>query len=263
VHTPEPDFDDLDMPPEFGPSSSRISEPPPSSQYVPIRSPEQDARRAVLIKVVAAGVAVLLLGIGSAAVVSSRKGAGLKPPPAPVATAPQAAAAPPDVAPALAPASAAAQAAPPAPAPDEAPAAPQEASSARPADTTQPSSSPPSTAERSEPAAPPASPAPEAPSPAGSPPAASPPAASAAPSDDSLPLTARIQKALEAGQAGKAVQLAQQLTSQNPGSANAWYMRGAAEQAAGRGGKASFRKCAELAPADSNVGEECKALAGM
>jgi Flp pilus assembly protein TadD len=69
-------------------------------------------------------------------------------------------------------------------------------------------------------------------------------------------------KALEAGQAGKAVQLAQQYTSQSPGSAAAWHLRGAAEQAAGRSGKASFRKCAELAPPDSPLGAECKALAG-
>ena len=70
-------------------------------------------------------------------------------------------------------------------------------------------------------------------------------------------------KALEAGQASKAVGLAAQYTSQAPGSATAWHLRGAAEQAAGRGGKSSFRKCAELAPADSGLGAECRALAGM
>jgi Flp pilus assembly protein TadD len=73
----------------------------------------------------------------------------------------------------------------------------------------------------------------------------------------------RIQKALENGQVSKAVQLAQQYTGQAPGSATAWYLRGAAEQAAGRGGKASFRKCAELSGPDSPQGAECKALAGM
>ena len=83
------------------------------------------------------------------------------------------------------------------------------------------------------------------------------------PAEDSGPLTTRISKALEQGKSGKAVQLAQQLTSQSPGSANAWYLRGAAEQAAGRGGKASFRKCAELAGADSALGGECAALAGL
>ncbi len=64
------------------------------------------------------------------------------------------------------------------------------------------------------------------------------------------------------GQTGKAVQLAQQLTAASPGSAAAWHLRGAAEQAAGRGGRASFRKCAELSP-ESSLGAECRALAGM
>ena len=66
----------------------------------------------------------------------------------------------------------------------------------------------------------------------------------APPKDDSGPLPVRIQKALETGQVNKAVQLAQQYTAQSPGRATAWYLRGAAEQAAGRGGKASFKKCA-------------------
>ena len=70
-------------------------------------------------------------------------------------------------------------------------------------------------------------------------------------------------KALEAGQTAKAVSLAQQYTSQAPGSAGAWHLRGAAEQAAGRSGTASFRKCAELASPESNLGAECSALAGM
>jgi hypothetical protein len=86
--------------------------------------------------------------------------------------------------------------------------------------------------------------------------------AAAPPGDDSGPFQVRIMKALEAGQSGKAVQLAQQYTAQAPGNALAWHLRGAAEQAAGRGGRASFRKCAELSPADSPLGAECKALAG-
>jgi CheY-like chemotaxis protein len=96
------------------------------------------------------------------------------------------------------------------------------------------------------------------------PPPSAKPAPSAAPSagDDAAPLPVRITKALEAGQAGQAVQLAQQYTSQSPGSAAAWHLRGAAEQAAGRSGKASFKKCAELSPPDSPLGAECKALAG-
>jgi Flp pilus assembly protein TadD len=70
-------------------------------------------------------------------------------------------------------------------------------------------------------------------------------------------------RAMEAGQGAKAVQLAQQLTAGSPGSASAWHLRGAAEQAAGRGGKASFRRCAELAPPESDLAAECRALAGM
>jgi hypothetical protein len=89
------------------------------------------------------------------------------------------------------------------------------------------------------------------------------PTATAAPEEESGPLPVRIQKALENGQVNKAVQLAQQYTAQAPGSATAWYLRGAAEQAAGRGGKASFRKCAELSGPDSPQGAECRALAGM
>lgn len=89
-----------------------------------------------------------------------------------------------------------------------------------------------------------------------------PPPPSAPPPDESgLPLTQRIMQALEKGQTGRAVALATQLTQQSPGSANAWYLRGAAEQAAGRGGRASFRKCAELSPAGSAQGAECEALA--
>lgn len=101
------------------------------------------------------------------------------------------------------------------------------------------------------------------PSGTGAPTASAKPVETAAPDNESGPLPARIMKALESGQNAKAVQLAQQYTSQAPGSAAAWHLRGAAEQAAGRGGKASFRKCAELAPPDSPLGAECQALAGM
>jgi CheY-like chemotaxis protein len=97
----------------------------------------------------------------------------------------------------------------------------------------------------------------------GAPAASAQPSASAAPEEESGPLPVRIQKALENGQVSKAVQLAQQYTGQAPGSATAWYLRGAAEQAAGRSGKASFRKCAELSGPDSPQGAECRALAGM
>jgi hypothetical protein len=81
--------------------------------------------------------------------------------------------------------------------------------------------------------------------------------------DESVPLNTRVMRALEANQTAKAVQLATQLTNKSPGSATAWQLRGAAEQAAGRGGKASFQRCAELAPPDSPLASECKSLAGM
>jgi DNA-binding response OmpR family regulator len=83
------------------------------------------------------------------------------------------------------------------------------------------------------------------------------------PEDESAPLAVRVTRALEANQRSKAVQLAIQLTTQSPGSASAWQLRGAAEQAAGRGGKASFKRCAQLAPADSALAAECRSLAGM
>ncbi|WP_437728702.1 response regulator [Sorangium sp. So ce861] len=94
------------------------------------------------------------------------------------------------------------------------------------------------------------------------PPSAAAPAP-AAPDEEGGSLSARVMRALESGQTGKAVQLAQQLTAASPGSAAAWHLRGAAEQAAGRGGRASFRKCAELASPDSSLGAECRALAGV
>ncbi|WP_438001908.1 DUF4388 domain-containing protein [Sorangium sp. So ce185] len=103
-----------------------------------------------------------------------------------------------------------------------------------------------------------------APAPPPSAPATAPAApAPAAPDEEGGSLSARVMRALESGQTGKAVQLAQQLTAASPGSAAAWHLRGAAEQAAGRGGRASFRKCAELASPDSSLGAECRALAGV
>ncbi len=83
-----------------------------------------------------------------------------------------------------------------------------------------------------------------------------------APPEESGPLSARIMRALEARQTTKAVRLANELTNQAPGSASAWHLRGAAEQAAGGSGKASFKRCADLAPADSPIGSECRALSG-
>ncbi|WP_437616257.1 response regulator [Sorangium sp. So ce834] len=102
-----------------------------------------------------------------------------------------------------------------------------------------------------------------APTRAPAPPPSAPATAPAAPDEEGGSLSARVMRALESGQTGKAVQLAQQLTAASPGSAAAWHLRGAAEQAAGRGGRASFRKCAELSSPDSSLGAECRALAGV
>ncbi|WP_437718603.1 response regulator [Sorangium sp. So ce448] len=101
------------------------------------------------------------------------------------------------------------------------------------------------------------------PEPSAAPPASAPAASAPAAPDEGGPLSTRVMRALESGQTGKAVQLAQQLTAASPGSAAAWHLRGAAEQAAGRGGRASFRKCAELSSPESSLGAECRALAGM
>ncbi|MGK3963253.1 DUF4388 domain-containing protein [Sorangium sp. So ce118] len=145
-------------------------------------------------------------------------------------------------------------------------------STASPADTaTDPAgTSPAAPAGTASPAAPAPTAQPSAPSTAahgGPPPRSAPPApasaAPAAPDEEGGSLSSRVMRALEAGQAGKAVQLAQQLTAASPGSASAWHLRGAAEQSAGRGGQASFRKCAELSSPDSPLGAECRALAGM
>jgi len=80
--------------------------------------------------------------------------------------------------------------------------------------------------------------------------------------DASMPLQGRIMKALESNDGPRAATLARQWTAQAPGNPNAWYLRGAAEQAAGLGGQPSFRRCAQLATPDSQQAEECKALSG-
>jgi DNA-binding response OmpR family regulator len=82
------------------------------------------------------------------------------------------------------------------------------------------------------------------------------------PEEESGPLSSRVMSALERGETAKAVKLATQYTQQSPGSAAAWHLRGAAEQAAGRGGRESFRRCAELAAPESPLGAECAALSG-
>jgi hypothetical protein len=211
----------------------------PASGVPSRRSPEQEMRRAKAKRIVA-GVVAFFAVIGAVAVYRSRvKPTGVAPPPAVLTSTQVSTGAPPMPAPpeptatsstvlAVAPPSAAV------PDPSSTPSAVIVASAAA---TVKPPDR--GTSSPNEPPPPPD------------------------PDEDSGPLTTRISKALEQGKAGKAVQLAQQLTSQSPGSANSWYLRGAAEQAAGRGGKASFRKCAELAGAESALGSECAALAGL
>ncbi|UQA56460.1 response regulator [Polyangium aurulentum] len=220
----------------------RISEPPVSSDVVPMGlSPEMRARRARLMKVVGAIVAVLaLLVIVAIAKQGSPKKTDARTAPttitpAPVVTPPKPTATP-------------AETAPPAPAPT--PTAEAEASSAPTAAPTTAPTAAPAVASTAAPASTgkPAGGSGEAPTP---------PPTSAPPSDDAGPLPVRIQKAMEAGNMGKARQLAKQYTEQSPGSANAWYLLGASG-----GGKAAYRKCAEIAGPDSGMGAECKALAG-
>lgn len=101
---------------------------------------------------------------------------------------------------------------------------------------------------------------PVAPTPSGTPPLGRP--VSIIPDDPSAPLNVRVMKALEAGDAARAVVLARQLTGQNPGSANAWYLLGAAQLAAGQSARGAFQKCAELA-GDTPQASECRALSGQ
>ncbi len=91
----------------------------------------------------------------------------------------------------------------------------------------------------------------EAPAPTGEAPA--PPA----PAEETGPLSTRIYKAMEQGQAAKARNLAKQYTEQSPGNAEAWYLLGAAG-----GGASAYRRCAELAGPESARGAECRGLAG-
>ncbi len=83
------------------------------------------------------------------------------------------------------------------------------------------------------------------------------------PDDSNVPLPTRVLNALQAGQTAKAVGLARQLTQQSPGSAQAWYLLGAALQSAGQGGRDAFKKCAELAGPDSTFGSDCAAFANQ
>jgi hypothetical protein len=218
----------------------------PVSEHLPPmvqRTPEQEARRAQLMRVV--GGLVVVTGIVGVIALMRGRPRARDLPIEPANTAAQTATAPPVVPTVTATAE-------PVPEPPVATATPSATASATAAPTATAVATPEPTAKPT--AKPIAEPGPTPP------PTPTPPST---PDDESGPLTVRISKALEQGKAGKAVTLAQQLTAQQPGSASAWYLRGAAEQAAGRGGKASFRKCAELAAPDSSVATECRALAGM
>jgi hypothetical protein len=208
-----------------------------------LRSPAREARRAQIVRVLVGVVTALVVGSAGIWIVNS-----MRRPEAPLPV-PALSATPVDT---------------PAPIPTVSSAPAVESATPPPAPPPSPSGS------SSAAAAPTASASATAHAGAGHPPAPPPPGGEPTPppspppaDDSSAPLTTRITSALEAGQTGKAVQLAQQLTAGSPGSASAWHLRGAAEQAAGRSGKASFRKCAELSAPDSPLGSECRSLAGM
>jgi DNA-binding response OmpR family regulator len=239
-----------------------------------VRTPEDEARRAMFMRVVGIvlGAAVLFSGAGIALRHFS------SPTPAkPIASAPEAPSAVVEAA-NTAPSAEASAAPQPsaiesaaAEAPSAAPSA--EASAAPGASAAAEASAAPSAAPPAAPIAP-ATPPPERPEhvehhphneapPVAARPApveATPPPAPSDADDPSAPLTTRVSRAMGTA---KGVQLAEQLTSQSPGSALSWQIRGAAEQAAGRSGTASFRKCAELAAPESATAKRCRSMAGM
>ena len=77
--------------------------------------------------------------------------------------------------------------------------------------------------------------------------------------DPSKSLPERITAAL-GSDPRLAASLARQYTEQSPGSANAWYLLGAALQSTGGNARGAFEKCAELAAPDSPMATECAAL---
>ncbi|MDI1447725.1 response regulator [Polyangium sp. 6x1] len=242
----EPDAEGSGEPLEDAASAemARISEPPPSSDVLPIGpSPEQRARQARMMKIVGGVLAVLvvlvLIGVAKQKLSgpTETKGTTTAQLPTPVAPAPTPT--PSAVAPA-----ATTQTPPPAPTPTTTPTAEPTA-----APTAEPTATP-SSAPTSQPAS--------TGKPAGGEATAPEPPPTPTPADDSGPLPVRIQKAMESGNMGKARQLAKQYTQQSPGSAEAWYLLGAAG-----GGASAFRKCAEIAGPESARGAECRALAGM
>jgi CheY-like chemotaxis protein len=78
--------------------------------------------------------------------------------------------------------------------------------------------------------------------------------------DEKKPLSWRIIQALNHGKSSRAYDLAVQYTTSSPNNAKAWQMRGGVELQVGKNAKASFKRCADLAPPDSDLARECKAL---
>lgn len=78
--------------------------------------------------------------------------------------------------------------------------------------------------------------------------------------DEKKPLSFRVIAALNKGKTAKAYDLAVQYTRSSPGNPKAWQMRGGVELQLGKNAKPSFKKCAELAPVDSDLAHECRSL---
>ncbi len=78
--------------------------------------------------------------------------------------------------------------------------------------------------------------------------------------DEKKPLSFRIIAALNKSKTAKAYDLAVQYTRSSPGNPKAWQMRGGVELQLGKNAKPSFKKCADLAPPDSDLAHECRSL---
>jgi hypothetical protein len=86
--------------------------------------------------------------------------------------------------------------------------------------------------------------------------------ADAGPPAETGSLVQQAQRALERGQAARAIDLARRATQASPGNADAWLTLGAAYDAAGQSGaaKAAYRACVQNGRGPSV--NECRALAG-
>jgi hypothetical protein len=78
--------------------------------------------------------------------------------------------------------------------------------------------------------------------------------------DEKKPLSWRVITALSRGKTARAYDLAVQYTQAAPNNPKAWQMRGGVEMQLGKNAKASFKRCADLAPPDSDLANECRAL---